>query len=114
VLLALDDFGTGYSSLSYLKSFPFDTVKIDQGFIFDMGHDPSSLAIVSAIIDLAHTLGLQVVAEGVETVIQCADLAALGCDACQGYFFARPMSADDLVGMYEQHAVEGAVYLPTG
>jgi diguanylate cyclase (GGDEF)-like protein len=113
VLLALDDFGTGYSSLSYLKRFPFDIVKIDQGFIFDMGHDPSSLAIVSAIIDLAHTLGLQVVAEGVETIIQCSDLASLGCDVCQGYYFAKPMSADDLAALCFQHAVGGSVYLPT-
>ena len=113
VLLALDDFGTGYSSLSYLNRFPFDIVKIDQGFIFDMGHDPSSLAIVSAIIDLAHTLGLQVVAEGVETIIQCSDLASLGCDVCQGYYFAKPMSADDLAALCFQHAVGGSVYLPT-
>jgi diguanylate cyclase (GGDEF)-like protein len=113
VLLALDDFGTGYSSLSYLKRFPFDIVKIDQGFVFDMGHDPSSLAIVSAIIDLAHRLGLKVVAEGVETVIQCADLASLGCDVCQGYYFAQPMSADSLAAMFCQHAVNGSVYLPT-
>jgi diguanylate cyclase (GGDEF)-like protein len=112
VLLALDDFGTGYSSLSYLKRFPFDIVKIDQGFIFDMGHDPSSHEIVSAIIDLAHRLGLQVVAEGVETVIQCADLASLGCDVCQGYYFARPMSADALGALFCQHAVNGSVYLP--
>ncbi len=113
VLLALDDFGTGYSSLSYLKRFPFDIVKIDQGFVFDMGHDPASFAIVSAIIDLAHTLGLQVVAEGVETVIQCADLASLGCDVCQGFYFARPMSADALAALFSQHAVNGSVFLPT-
>jgi len=112
VLLALDDFGTGYSSLSYLKRFPFDVVKIDQGFVFDMGHDPSSMAIVAAIIDLAHTLGLQVVAEGVETVSQCADLASLGCDVCQGYYFAKPMSADAFEALMGQHEVGGAVYLP--
>lgn len=112
VLLALDDFGTGYSSLSYLKRFPFDVVKIDQGFVFDMGHDLSSMAIVAAIIDLAHTLGLQVVAEGVETVIQCADLASLGCDVCQGYYFAKPMSADAFEALLCQHEVGGAVYLP--
>ena len=113
VLLALDDFGTGYSSLSYLKRCPFDTVMIDQGFVFDMGHDPSSFAIVSAIIDLAHSLGLQVVAEGVETAAQCADLASLGCDVCQGYYFARPMSGSDFSALLCQHAVEGSVYLPT-
>jgi diguanylate cyclase (GGDEF)-like protein len=112
VLLALDDFGTGYSSLSYLKQFPFDIVKIDQGFVFDMGHDESSMAIVSAIINLAHTLGLQVVAEGVETLIQCASLASLGCDVCQGFYFAKPMSAESFASLLHQHAVSGAVYLP--
>ncbi|MDQ6724624.1 MAG: EAL domain-containing protein [Actinomycetota bacterium] len=96
VVLALDDFGTGYSSLSYLKRFPVDVVKIDKGFVADMGHDPASHAIVAAVVDLAHVLGLTVVAEGVETVGQHAEVAALGCELAQGYYFGRPMSADAL------------------
>jgi EAL domain-containing protein (putative c-di-GMP-specific phosphodiesterase class I) len=96
VILALDDFGTGYSSLSYLKQFPVDIVKIDQGFVADMAHDPASSAIVTAIINLAHVLGMTVVAEGIETADQHRMITALGCEAWQGYYFARPMSADDL------------------
>ena len=96
VPLALDDFGTGYSSLTYLKRFPVDIVKIDQAFVGDLGQDQASQAIVSAIVDLAHALGMTVVAEGVETAEQHHQLMAVGCDSCQGFYFARPMSADDL------------------
>ena len=96
VLLALDDFGTGYSSLSYLKGFPVDIVKIDQAFVADIATDPASRIIVAAVVALAHDLGMSVVAEGVETAEQYRDIAALGCDACQGYYFARPMTADKL------------------
>jgi diguanylate cyclase (GGDEF)-like protein len=96
VNLALDDFGTGYSSLNYLKQFPIDIVKIDRGFVADMNDDPASHAIVSAVIELAHLLGMTVVAEGVETIEQRDQLASLGCDSCQGFYFAHPMSADDL------------------
>ena len=96
VNLALDDFGTGYSSLNYLKRFPIDIVKIDQGFVADMTDDPASHAIVSAVIELAHLLGMTVVAEGVETVEQRDQLALLGCDHSQGFYFARPMPAEDL------------------
>jgi len=94
--LALDDFGTGYSSLRYLSRFPVDIVKIDQSFVVDLARNPANRAIVNAVVDLAHTLGLTVVAEGVETVDQFHEVASLGCDACQGYYFARPMSADAL------------------
>jgi diguanylate cyclase (GGDEF)-like protein len=106
VMLALDDFGTGNSSLNYLNRFPVDIVKIDQGFIADLGRDRSSHAIVSAVVTLAHALSLTVAAEGVETARQHHDVAALGCDACQGYYFARPMLAeafDALMG----HSVAG-------
>ena len=96
VTLALDDFGTGYSSLNYLKRFPIDIVKIDRGFVVDMEYDGASQAIVFAVIELAHTLGLTVVAEGVETAAQHAQLASLGCDSCQGYYFSHPMPAADL------------------
>jgi diguanylate cyclase (GGDEF)-like protein len=104
VRLALDDFGTGYSSLSYLKQFPFDIVKIDRKFIVDMGRDPSSHAIVSAIVTLAHALGMTAVAEGVETAEQYDELTALGCDSCQGFFLARPMSAHEVHDLMEPTA----------
>jgi diguanylate cyclase (GGDEF)-like protein len=93
VTVAIDDFGTGYSSLSYLRQFPVDIIKIDQSFIADLGHDRTSQKIVTAIIDLAHSLEMTVVAEGVETAEQYDNLVRLGCDHCQGFYFARPMPA---------------------
>jgi EAL domain-containing protein (putative c-di-GMP-specific phosphodiesterase class I) len=94
VSLAIDDFGTGYSSLSYLKSFSIDTLKIDRSFINDIHTDTDSAAIVSAVVALAHNMGLKVVAEGVETQEQSDFLAEIGCDLCQGYFFSKPVHAD--------------------
>ncbi len=91
--IALDDFGTGYSSLSYLRDLPVDIVKIDQGFIADIGTAPRAGAIVAAVTNLAHVLGLAVTAEGVETEIQRDEVRAIGCESSQGYFFARPMPA---------------------
>jgi diguanylate cyclase (GGDEF)-like protein len=96
VKLALDDFGTGYSSLSYLKQFPVNIVKIDRAFIADLGHEPTSRLIVSAIVRLAHSLEMTVVAEGIESAHQYDQVVALDCDSYQGYFFARPASADAL------------------
>jgi diguanylate cyclase (GGDEF)-like protein len=96
VLLALDDFGTGYSSLSYLKQFPVDILKIDRTFTADLLHDPASHAIVTKIIELAHMLDLAVVSEGVETAAQRAAVSRLGSEFYQGYYFARPMSAESV------------------
>ncbi len=96
--VALDDFGTGYSSLSYLDEFPIDTLKIDRTFIGRLGKQGENSAIVAAIISLAHSLGLDVVAEGVETEDQLRLLEKLGCEYAQGYYFARPMPAPALEG----------------
>jgi diguanylate cyclase (GGDEF)-like protein len=95
VTLALDDFGTGYSSLAYLKEFPVDIVKIDRLFIADLEQNPTSRSIVRAVVDLAHGLGMEVVAEGVETEEQRRQIVELGCDYCQGFYFARPAFASD-------------------
>jgi len=95
----LDDFGTGYSSLSYLKRFPMDTVKIDKSFIVDMNSSNSDCTLVETIITMAGSLGLNVVAEGIEEASQLALLRRLGCGYGQGYFFSRPVFADDFVAI---------------
>jgi diguanylate cyclase (GGDEF)-like protein/PAS domain S-box-containing protein len=94
--LAIDDFGTGYSSLGYLKRLPVSAVKIDKSFVKNMETDDNDAVIVRSTVELAHNLGLQVVAEGVETSYLWERLAALGCDAAQGYYVSQPMPADAL------------------
>jgi EAL domain-containing protein (putative c-di-GMP-specific phosphodiesterase class I) len=97
VYLSIDDFGTGYSSLSYLRQLPARQLKIDRSIVSDHETRADARAIVSAVIQLAHALGLRVVAEGVETQGQCDILLGLSCDELQGYYFARPMPADTLL-----------------
>jgi len=99
VAIALDDFGTGYSSLSYLHAFAFDRIKIDRGFVCDLGSNRHSMAIVKAVISLARSLGVPVLAEGVETSEQRDILAEQGCDAVQGYLFGRPMGIEGYAGL---------------
>lgn len=96
VRLSIDDFGTGYSSLSYLQKFPVDFLKIDRSFVESLNATDDSRAIVQAIITLAHSLGLQTIAEGTETPEQVDILLAMGCDKAQGYLYARPQAADSL------------------
>ncbi len=93
VRLAIDDFGTGYSSLSYLKRFPVDVLKIDRSFIEKVGQDFKDTAMISGIITLAHTLGLKVVAEGIENAEQRALLQRVDCDLGQGYYFSEPITS---------------------
>jgi len=95
VHISLDDFGTGYSSLSHLKNFPIDTLKIDRSFVKDLATDPKEEAIVSAIIVLAHSLGMDVVAEGVETVEELTIVRKHHCDKMQGFLFSRPVPVKD-------------------
>jgi diguanylate cyclase (GGDEF)-like protein/PAS domain S-box-containing protein len=97
VRLSVDDFGTGYSSLSYLKRFPIDTVKIDRSFVDGLGEDPADSAIVAAIVGVANALKLETIAEGVETSLELEELIELGCTYAQGYLFARPQPASELV-----------------
>ena len=94
--LYIDDFGTGYSSLAYLRRFPVDGVKVDRSFVDGLGREAEDSAIVAAIVSLAHTLGLVVVAEGVETALQLSELDALGCDLAQGFLLAVPADASQL------------------
>jgi diguanylate cyclase (GGDEF)-like protein/PAS domain S-box-containing protein len=91
VRISMDDFGSGYSSLSYLQAFPFDKIKVDRAFVINLGRNPQSAAIISAVIDLGHGMGMSLVAEGVETLEQLTFLADEGCDAVQGYLLGKPL-----------------------
>ena len=102
--LSVDDFGTGYSSLSYLQRFPIDELKIDKSFIDGVVGDIDSAAIVVAIIAMAKSLGLSLVAEGVETAEQLAFLRDKGCDQCQGYLVSKPVPADEFARVWLREA----------
>jgi len=103
ISFSLDDFGTGYSSLSYLKHLPVQTLKIDQSFVRNMREDKDDLALVGAVVNIAHQFGRQVVAEGVETVEQGQQLLSLGCEIVQGYGIARPMPPEAVLGWVQHY-----------
>jgi len=111
VNLAIDDFGTGYSSLAYLKHFPIDRLKIDQLFIRNITTDANDASISEAIIALAHSLRMDVIAEGVETKEQKEFLAARDCFEMQGYFFSRPVPAEEIQHMLENDTMPGNMHL---
>ena len=103
VRLAIDDFGTGHSSLAYLKQFPVHEVKVDRAFVQGVAESPVDSAIVRAIIDLANAMGISAVAEGVETKDQAAGLRMLGCPVAQGFYFSRPLRAEEFDQLLTRH-----------
>ncbi|NJN21032.1 MAG: EAL domain-containing protein [Leptolyngbya sp. RL_3_1] len=102
IKLSIDDFGTGYSSLSYLYQFPFDTLKIDRSFIEDADTSYDKLEILQSMVRLAWNLGLELVAEGIETEKHYSQLKALRCESGQGYLFSRPLGATAMEALIQQ------------
>jgi EAL domain-containing protein (putative c-di-GMP-specific phosphodiesterase class I) len=105
VMLSIDDFGTGFSSLSYLKGFPIDKLKVDQSFVQNLVNDENDAAITRAVITLGHSLKLKVIAEGVETEAQLAQLRHDGCDEVQGYLYGEPAPADDFADLFHSRTL---------
>jgi diguanylate cyclase (GGDEF)-like protein len=114
VHISMDDFGTGYSSLNYLKRFPIDTLKLDQAFVRELSTNKVDAAIASAVITLAHSLNLKVVAEGVETEEQLEFLRSQGCDYIQGYYFSRPLPVPELEAYLMQHQPSESLIAASG
>jgi diguanylate cyclase (GGDEF)-like protein/PAS domain S-box-containing protein len=104
IRLAIDDFGTGYSSLGYLQRYPIEILKVHRAFVAELGRHPDEPALATAILQLAHHLGMQTVAEGVENAVQVEALRALGCGFAQGFYFSRPLSAQEFSAMLEERA----------
>lgn len=102
ISLSIDDFGTGYSSLSYLTRYPFDSLKIDRCFVQNIADDTRNAAITTAIIQMAHSLNLEVIAEGVETKTELDFMRWHQCDVMQGYFFSRPLPAAEFEGLLRE------------
>ena len=107
VRLAIDDFGTGYSSLSYLKRFPINALKVDRSFIYELPGDEGDESLIAAIVAMADSLGIEVVAEGVENDAQRKCIERIGCDYMQGYLFGKPMPAADLLARYGSETISG-------
>ena len=97
----MDDFGTGYSSLAYLQRLPIDVLKIDKSFVTGMLRDQDSIAIVRAVLSLADALGMKTTAEGIESIELATTLAMLGCDKGQGYYFAKPLPAEEALSYFK-------------
>jgi EAL domain-containing protein (putative c-di-GMP-specific phosphodiesterase class I) len=109
VRLAVDDFGTGYSALGYLRRFPVSTLKIDRSFVAGLGSSPDDHALVEAIIRLGETFDLDLVAEGVETAEQGAELLRMGCHRAQGFHYSRPLPVQDAEMFIRSHPLDGYV-----
>ena len=103
--ISIDDFGTGYSSLSYLKQLPIKEIKVDRSFVMEMLEDENDAVIVQTTIDLAHNLGMRVIAEGVENLEIEKTLQAMGCDAAQGYFYGHPVNSDDFINLIDKSII---------
>ena len=114
VMIAVDDFGTGYSSLAYLRDLPIDELKLDQSFIIPMLDDERATALVASSIHLGHSMGLRIVAEGVETAEVLDQLTLFGCDVAQGYFVSRPVPAAALEAWIADRAANGVPSLFPG
>ena len=108
IRLAIDDFGTGYSSLAYLQRYPIEILKVHRAFIAELGRHPEEPALATAILQLAHHLGMQTVAEGVEDAVQVEALRALGCRFAQGFYFSKPLTAEGFSALLEERATARA------
>ena len=110
IQISIDDFGTGYSSLAYLRDLPIDELKLDRSFIFPMADDARAAALVGSTIALAHSLGLRMVAEGVENHVALTELGRLGCDQAQGFYLSRPVPSAELDHWLSQRAAAPMTY----